>query len=523
MQSMKCSHSTRSGSTFGNRGEKCPRARDILARSARRPRRSPCRRRQLALERHVVEGRHPLEPTTVNRRSLCGSSQHRCRWAARPEGSAGSRRRRPRRPRARRTLRARQPRGLFAGEIQHDRDVVGAEAPKSVLVRAELAQIQPVAVDVVDASRARRVGQLLQRARQGGTRAGARPSAVRPRPRRRAPPARRPRPTARAASRRSSACPPPARAMASSAWVGTGVASTTASSSGRRAGPRDRPVIRASGKLSAALPRGRRPSRRTATQLAARDGGEVAGEVRPPVAEAGDAADNLGHRHRASSRISVRASPRRVRTPRDRRRKARAARRRRAPSAQRGLRSRSTSVFQPISTVSIHSVRRRSVSRHAGKVRLLLDPAGIREHGRGVAEQRGELDVARAAGDDRPALRASRSSSPPLAGAARARVHREEHRRGHAPATARRAPQPLRVVDVAGPMRGREHVDPGSTPRASTNRPAAGRGCTLERDVDHHVADQLDSPRRRTPRSRLSTAAPTSTAAGRSRGRRAPG
>ena len=39
---------------------------------------------------------------------------------------------------------------LLAGEIQNHRHVMRAEAPERVLVRAQLAEVQPVAVDVVD-------------------------------------------------------------------------------------------------------------------------------------------------------------------------------------------------------------------------------------------------------------------------------------------------------------------------------------------------------------------------------------
>ena len=45
---------------------------------------------------------------------------------------------------------------LLADQVQHDRDVVRAEAPQRVLVGAQLAEVQAVAVDVVQRRRARR-------------------------------------------------------------------------------------------------------------------------------------------------------------------------------------------------------------------------------------------------------------------------------------------------------------------------------------------------------------------------------
>src|SRR4051794_24905873 len=52
--------------------------------------------------------------------------------------------------------------GLLVGEMEEHRDVVRAEAPQRVLLRAQLAQVQPVAVDVVDVAELARVGDLLE-------------------------------------------------------------------------------------------------------------------------------------------------------------------------------------------------------------------------------------------------------------------------------------------------------------------------------------------------------------------------
>ena len=56
-----------------------------------------------------------------------------------------------------------------------------AELPERVLVGAQLAEVQPVAVDVVDVAELARVDELLEPdQRPGGTRAGGRPSACGP-------------------------------------------------------------------------------------------------------------------------------------------------------------------------------------------------------------------------------------------------------------------------------------------------------------------------------------------------------
>ena len=166
------------------------------------------------------------------------------------------------------------------------------ERPERVLVRAQLAEVEPVAVDVVDVAELAGVGDLLQlRRRPGGTRAGGRPSATRPALSR----GRRDllgvgRPTAPAASRRSSACPPRAPATrAPRAWARAWRprprrARRRASSSSRSA------RSRASGE-AAALQRSSASWAPSQSQRSSAPGSavEVAGEVRAPVAEADDA------------------------------------------------------------------------------------------------------------------------------------------------------------------------------------------------------------------------------------------
>ena len=70
---------------------------------------------------------------------------------------------------------------LAVEQVQQHRDVVRAEAPERVLVLADLAEVEPVRVDVVDVAELAGVDDLLQLARRpGGTRADGRPSASGP-------------------------------------------------------------------------------------------------------------------------------------------------------------------------------------------------------------------------------------------------------------------------------------------------------------------------------------------------------
>ena len=77
-----------------------------------------------------------------------------------------------------------------------------------------------------------------------------------------------------------------------------------------------------------------------------------------------------------------------------------------------------------------------------------------------------------------------------------------------------------RVVDVAGAVRGREHVLAGRHAEALEHLGARGRARAEQlRDVDHHVADHLDLAAHALAAQVLRRAPSTSTAAGRSRGR----
>ena len=198
--------------------------------------------------------------------------------------------------------------GLLPGEPQHHRHVVRAERPERVLLGAQLAEVEAVAVDVADVAELAGLDQLAQALEaRGGTRAGAPPSASRPASRggvdHRL---RRPRPTARAASRRSSACPPRARAApARRGWA-------PAWRSPRRRGPRPPAARRATVVRRAPGSRAPTCSSRSAessqiqVSSAAGQAVEVARQVRPPVAEPDDP-------HRAPARS--RGGPGRGRPP----------------------------------------------------------------------------------------------------------------------------------------------------------------------------------------------------------------
>ena len=83
-----------------------------------------------------------FEPTTVKRRSLCGSSHDRCMCATRPDGKAQVAEHDVLDPVAHERLAVREHlrRLLAVEQVQQHRDVVRAEAPERVLVLADLAR-----------------------------------------------------------------------------------------------------------------------------------------------------------------------------------------------------------------------------------------------------------------------------------------------------------------------------------------------------------------------------------------------
>src|SRR6266566_3344345 len=103
-----------------------------------------------------------FEPTIVNRRSLCGSSHERCKWAEIPEGKRRKQKTTSSTPGRKIGLAAsHQLMRLLVDEVQEHRGVVRPEAPQGILVGPHLAQVHTVAVHVVDLTKLTCVGQLL--------------------------------------------------------------------------------------------------------------------------------------------------------------------------------------------------------------------------------------------------------------------------------------------------------------------------------------------------------------------------
>ena len=166
-------------------------------------------------------------------------------------------------------------------------------------------------------------------------------------------------------------------------------------------------------------------------------------------------------------------------------------------AARAASRSRPTSVFQPASTVSTHSVVSRSVThRTPEQIGLLLHPARVREHRARVHRQAHEVQVAQRRqqlhGLCRVQARAQAELLQPRGGA---RVQRQ-----HAPARNRlqqgdEAFQPRRVVHVARPVGGGQHVPAGLEPVVGERARALPRDrAERQRHVGHHVADEVALP-----------------------------
>ena len=146
---------------------------------------------------------------------------------------------------------------------------------------------------------------------------------------------------------------------------------------GRRAGRRGRPVKRALGNAR------RRALARRLGGVAAP--GQLAARAARRSCARGSGPSSRGPRRRrriVTPRHPRAAPPRRARPP-GRRRRAAGARpaASRSSAASAAAASRSTSTFQPASTVSVHSVgRAQRHARHAGQVGLLLHAAGVGQH-----------------------------------------------------------------------------------------------------------------------------------------------
>ena len=119
---------------------------------------------------------------------------------------------------------------LLAEQVQQDGDVVRAERPQRVLVRAQLAEVEAVRVDVVQVAELAGVGDLLER-RDGRVVLEQVADHQQPLARSAAATARSASATVVASGFSTKQClPASSTRSASAAWVGTGVASTTASS-----------------------------------------------------------------------------------------------------------------------------------------------------------------------------------------------------------------------------------------------------------------------------------------------------
>ena len=368
-----------------------------------------------------------------------------------------------------------------------------AERPERVLVGAQLAEVEPVGVDVVDLAELAAVGDLLQlrdarvvleqvpdhQRAPGGVGRGDRALGVRDGLRERL------LDEAVLAGRR-------ARARRARRGSAPGVASTTASSAASASRSSSDSVRRARGSVA--------PTRSSAAgvavaqpgQLAAGEGREVAGEVRAPVAEPGHADVDRGHapilRASAATTRSPGAAVAVQRRPLGGRRALQRARRPRPAS-------RSTSTFQPASTVSVHSVAApQRHARHAGEVGLLLHAAGVGQHGARVVQQRGEVEVAER-------RRERRRRREPLAQAGGveprrgARVQRQHDRVRHG---LEQRDEPLE------PRAGRRRCRRGARSRARTRRAPrrSARAPRCARRRAGRAAARRRPSRRRRPRSR---------------------
>ena len=183
-----------------------------------------------------------------------------------------------------------------------------AEAPERVLVLAHLAQVQPVRIDVADVAQLAGVDDLLQLRHAGVVlEQVSRPSG-------RGPPAAASSTTAAASAADCASgfstkqCLPARRtSVASRACEGTSVATTTASSSGSASrSPEVGGEPRAGERALQPLALLRRDVAAPA-QLATVERSEVAGQVRPPVAEADDARRDVASRCSPGARTGSKA------------------------------------------------------------------------------------------------------------------------------------------------------------------------------------------------------------------------
>src|SRR4051794_13103662 len=139
------------------------RARDVLAVGVGLLVEALVVHRDLALRVHVVERRHPLRADHRETPLLVRVEPRQVQVRGDPRREAHEREDDVLDALAHVGLAARvELVGLLVGEVQQHRDVVRAQAPQRVLLRAQLPEVQPVSVDVVDVAELARPGDLLE-------------------------------------------------------------------------------------------------------------------------------------------------------------------------------------------------------------------------------------------------------------------------------------------------------------------------------------------------------------------------
>src|SRR5213080_4669730 len=126
----------------------------------------------------------------------------------------------------------------------------------------------------------------------------------------------------------------------------------------------------------------------------------------------------------------------------------------------------------------------------AEEVRLLLHAAAVRDDLRGAHQERDEIQVVD--GLDRLHLRPQRlPQAERLQVLPRARMNREHYGPAGSEQRLDDAPENFAVVHAGGPMQGDEDVLAFPHPEALEDVARAGRLGALQRDIVHHVPDQV--------------------------------
>src|SRR3989475_2838467 len=129
-------------------------------------------------------------------------------------------------------------------------------------------------------------------------------------------------------------------------------------------------------------------------------------------------------------------------------------------------------------------------ARHAEEIRFLLHPAAVRDDLRRAHQERDEIEVVDRL--DRLHLRAQRlPQAERLEVLPRARMDREDDGPARSDQRVNDAFEGLAVVHARGPMQRHEDVLAFLDAEALGDVPRASRLGTLQRDVVHHVADEV--------------------------------